>query len=141
MTTKHVRIARYNSGPNGCFGAMSDADTGVALGYTVEHTYEVDGVWTPKVPAGNYDAVLGLHQLAHGGPFQTYMLLNVPGHSNILLHQGNTENDSAGCFVMGLNRGTLNGMPAVLQSEACFDAFIAATGGAPRILVSVLDAP
>ena len=31
-------------------------------------------------------------------------LLNVPGYDGILIHRGNTHNDSAGCILVGENK-------------------------------------
>jgi hypothetical protein len=31
-------------------------------------------------------------------------LLNVPGFDGILIHRGNTENDSSGCIIVGENK-------------------------------------
>lgn len=108
----------------------------------MEHTYESApgvGDWAPKVPAGEYVAALGTHALHDGVPFQAYMLNEVPGHEGILIHPGNTENDSEGCILIGSTRGVLDGLPAVLQSRECFDQFMAATDGAPRLFIIVVD--
>lgn len=45
-------------------------------------------------------------------------LLKVPNRSNILIHSGNTTDDTEGCILLGTTYGELNGLPAVLQSKS-----------------------
>lgn len=47
-------------------------------------------------------------------------LMNVPGFDYIMIHPLNVVIETLGCIGVGLKRGELNGMPAVLQSVAAF---------------------
>lgn len=51
---------------------------------------------------------------------ETFEVANVPGRSHILLHTGNTEEDTHGCILVGESFGRLNGVPAVLSSKEGF---------------------
>lgn len=88
--------------PDGIFSELRD-DQGNLLAETLEHAYEVEpGVWRPKIPNGTYQCWLGDH-LLHGmtEPFETYEITGVPGHSNLLFHWGNFDQDSEGCVLVG----------------------------------------
>lgn len=52
-----------------------------------------------------------------------YLVKDVPGRTNILIHTGNTEVDTLGCILLGNRIGHLNGLPAVLDSKNCFERF------------------
>ena len=131
-------LKRTECGPFGQFGLLNSEDGSFACN-TLEHAYPCGADFTPKVPAGVYTCQLGTHQLSTGGPFLAYELQNVPGHSNILLHPGNTQSDSSGCILLGLTRGAISGVSAVLQSRLAFQKFMEAAAGAPLIELEVLD--
>ena len=131
-------LKRTECGPFGQFGVLSSEDGSFACN-TLEHAYPCGDEFSPKVPAGTYQCDLGPHQLSTGPQFQTYELQNVPGHSNILIHPGNTQSDSSGCILVGMTRGAISGVPAVLQSKVAFQKFIELTAGAPSIELEVID--
>lgn len=77
------------------------------------------------IPSGTYDVTLNVvspkyknnafyNENANGSRLPR--ILNVPGFDGILIHKGNTEKDSAGCLIVGLN--TIKG--GVTQSADCF---------------------
>lgn len=69
------------------------------------------------VPIDEYEVVRH-DSVAHP---HTWELLNVPGRTGILIHNGNTDNDSLGCIIVGMSEGELDGKPAVLSSVSCLD--------------------
>lgn len=82
----------------------------------------------PRVPEGfyhliehrteNYDSValVGWH-VSH---------MPTPGvdRSAILIHAGNTDNDTRGCILVGVDRGELNGEAAILSSRIALDVLL-----------------
>lgn len=99
----NLKLNRTDFREDGIFGQLLDeADGEVAV--TLEHSYDSglgDGSYAPKLPPGTYQCVRGQHQLHSGPPFITFEITNVPGHTNILLHVGNYNEDSEGCVLLG----------------------------------------
>ena len=100
----NLKLIRTDFTPNGIFGELRD-DNDSHLCYTVEHAYSSPGMSpSPKVPSGSYLCVRGQHQLEHGGPFETFEVTGVVGHTGILFHRGNKNEDSDGCILLGLTQ-------------------------------------
>jgi hypothetical protein len=101
---------------NGIFGILVD-DQVNQIAATAEHSY--DGM--PKLPSGTYQCKIGQHEL-HSGPVVAFEVLNVPGHTGILLHVGNyPQTDSEGCILLGEARvGDM-----VTNSKLTFEKFMA----------------
>lgn len=106
-----IELLRTDFLKSGIFGELAD-EAGEWLLFTLEHSYfdeneNVDaGGYFPKIPIvkGEYKCVRGTHQLKHGEPFETFEILGVKGHDNILFHSGNVNEDSDGCVLLGLTR-------------------------------------
>ena len=130
-------LTRTECGAFGQFGVLKD-EQGRFVAHTLEHAYPVIDQYCPKVPEGVYTCLLGMHQLSTGPAFPAYELQNVPNHSGILLHPGNTQGDSHGCILLGAQRGNLSGVPAVLDSKVAFNAFMAQCAGASTITLEVV---
>lgn len=97
-------LKRTNKEVDGIFGVLSD-ESGSTIAVTLEHAYDSglgNGSYDAKTPLGDYKCVRGQHQL-HGmtKPFTTFEVTNVPGHTNILFHVGNFNEDSEGCILLG----------------------------------------
>lgn len=93
---------------DGIFGQLKSYD-GKHLLYTLERAYkQEDGqseVYLPKVLKGKYECVRGEHKLADLVPFETFEIMKVPGHFDILFHVGNYNEDSEGCILVGKSMG------------------------------------
>lgn len=59
----------------------------------------------------------------------TWHIVGVTGRSAILIHTGNTSDDTEGCILVGSEYGELNGKPAVLKSAKAMDKFKALVEG------------
>jgi hypothetical protein len=51
------------------------------------------------------------------GIYAEYVPPALVGRNDCLLHAGNYASDSEGCVLIGIARGTLNGQPAILNSQ------------------------
>lgn len=148
-----LRLQYTEARSDGIFGWLLPADEppdGVAdpLCVFVTHAYhQADSTYRPKVRAGTYDCQRGLHRL-HGmtEDFETFEVLDVTGHSGILLgHWGNWGSDSYGCFCLGRrivlsdqDRDGIDGPDElVTESRATFAAYMANRAGIDRFQVIV----
>lgn len=101
-----LTLKRLTYDADGVFSTILD-ETGNEVAKGLEHAYDSgrgDGSYLPKTPAGTYTCQRSMH-LLHGmtQPFETFQVMNVPGHSNILIHWGNYNDDSDGCILVGRN--------------------------------------
>ena len=115
-------LKRDDFSPKGVFGMLSNLEETFEC-YTLEHAYgdPNSSDWLPVIPPGVYKCERGLHKLdGMIKPFTTYEITDVKGHSGLLFHAGNTENDSHGCVLLGLERKD----DMILHSRAAFTAFM-----------------
>jgi hypothetical protein len=109
-------LRRTEYSPDGIFGNIED-ESGKILFASLEHSFECQA----KLPVGTYTCVRGDHRLeSMTKDFETFEITNVPGHSGILFHQGNSEKDSSGCVLLGLRRDG----PVILGSKLAFTQFM-----------------
>ena len=125
-------LQRLTIRDDGAFGCLQDDDTGPWEALTCERTYGDPGVPTIVLPAGSYRCQRGIHSLDGVNKFETFEVMDVPGHTGILFHWANWETDSRGCIGVGNEMGKLSGRPAILHSMAAFDAFMAKRAGIDR---------
>ena len=61
--------------------------------------------------------------IPHNGPkFQNvWEITNIPGHTAILIHNGNTINDTHDCVLVGDTYGIVNGLKAIMNSMLTLD--------------------
>lgn len=112
--------------PDGVFSTLYQ--NGEKLCVTLEHAFEdADGNFAPKLPRGaTYSCKRGTHQLEHGGPFVTFEITGVAGHSGILFHIGNFNKDSDGCVLVGENVHTESSAWWIDDSLVTFQKLMAA---------------
>jgi len=109
-------ITRQPSTGNGTFGELTD-EGGNHLCYTMELPWLGNQPGHSCIPEGTYNCV------PHNSPAHpdTWEVTGVPNRSAILIHNGNTMEDSEGCILVGSEEGILNGYPAVLHSVATLE--------------------
>jgi hypothetical protein len=80
---------------------LEDTDRGLTQTMTPEEIRKIKVPHETAIPTGIYKVVVNL------SPAKRRMLprlLDVPGFSGILIHRGNTKNDSSGCILVGENK-------------------------------------
>lgn len=132
-----LNLVRVKFGQDGIFGSLLDKN-GKAIAVTLEHAYaDLEG-WAPKLPDGEYLCVRGQHQLeSMTHPFETFQILNVPGHTGILFHTGNYNCDSNGCVLLGSHLTSVNGAGAISASRLAFAEFMDVQSGAESFSLKV----
>ena len=89
--------------------------------HTIENPWADNKQNISCIPEGTYDCSPRRY---YRGGYETFEVDGVPNRDLILFHIGNTELDVDGCIAVGLTKGTLGGLPAVLSSRpAFFDVF------------------
>ncbi len=122
-------LTRTEHRPDGIFGVLTDVQ-GNVLAHTLEHSYDVGGKWTPKIPNGTFTCVRGPHRLHNmDHDFETFEITGVPGHEGLLLHWGNWNRDSEGCLLLGRAEISLNGQHMVTASRDTFAKFMQLNDG------------
>ncbi len=123
----NLTLRRQFCRADGVFSTLDD-ETGKRLGWGLEHAYPTGAEqFGPKITPGKYACVRGLHRLADmKEPFQTFEIMGVAGHSNLLFHCGNFNKDSEGCILLGkaAQLGGAAGSDMVLHSKEAFADFM-----------------
>lgn len=119
-------LTRTISEADGIFGELRNSSEIIA--YTLEHAYD-DGLgrgsFSAKIPDGVYICKRSMHRL-HGmtHDFETFQVMDVPNHSNILIHWGNFNADSDGCILLGSALAPYKSGHMITNSKAEFAEFM-----------------
>lgn len=106
----NVDIHRMPSVMTGTFGILAIDNVPVCV--TCEDPWYDNAVAVSCIPPGKYTC-----EKFSGERFKdVWEVKNVPGRSAILIHSGNTINDTHGCILVGNGFGILNGLPSVVDS-------------------------
>ena len=109
---KNLEVFRYSSGADSTLGLLflNDATGREFLAYTLEDEFRVEKVSAEtRIPEGKYDIQLrttgGFHNRyfqKFGVPWHKGMLhvQDVPGFKYILIHTGNTDENTMGCLLV-----------------------------------------
>jgi hypothetical protein len=90
---------------------------GAHLCYTMELPWKDNRNEVSCIPVGVYPVVRHRWNTPEHSK-SGWKLEGVPNRSGVLIHRGNTIRDILGCILVGNRRGTLKGLPAVLDSGA-----------------------
>ena len=143
-----VTLDRMLPSEHGVFGACV-VDGGFAL-FSLEEEWRDNQRSISCIPAGTYDLE---PTTWHKHGIRTYEIANVPDRDRILIHPGNTEEDTEGCVIVGMKLGWLRvdvdeetfssvRKMAVLQSRVAFQKFMQEMGGRRgRIIVKWQETP
>jgi hypothetical protein len=87
----------YIDGERFC-DTLEDVDRGLSQSMSPDEIRKIKIPHETAIPTGEYRVIVNL------SPAKKRMLprlLDVPGFSGILIHRGNTKNDSSGCILVG----------------------------------------
>lgn len=109
--------------------------------YTLEEPWRDNLENVSCIPAGHYSVrPHGWDQNTKCHKVKCWELNHVTGRTGVLIHEGNTTNDILGCILVGLKRGTLGKLPAVLQSGPAL-TFLRKTIGAQPFQLTIVAPP
>lgn len=121
----NLTLTRISYRSDGIFSTLADSNNN-QIAIALEHAYQQqDGLYKPKLDKGVYTCVKGQHQLSSMKyQFETFEITNVVGHTNILFHQGNFNNDSEGCVLLGKSMAAYPGGEMITFSDKTFESFM-----------------
>lgn len=108
-----LEVLRYDSGADETLGLLLEVFPGNArefLCYTLEDEFRSRKVFgETRIPSGTYEIDLrrvGGHHARYSRKFQSIhdgmlWVRNVPNFKYVLIHIGNTDDDTAGCLLLG----------------------------------------
>lgn len=141
----NLTLARTDKEVDGIFGTLVSEDGSFSC-ITLEHAYDSgngDGSYAPKTLPGIYKCVRGEHQLAHmTSPFTTFMITHDDGHTNVLFHVGNFNEDSEGCILLGrrvVPRDPPETGNMITSSKNTFNAFMDLQKDVTEFILTVRD--
>ena len=142
-----LTLVRGKPTPDGTFGTMSVPFLPFLL-YTCEDDWKDNAPNVSCIPEGEYTLRRTVYH-KHG--YETFEVMGIPGRSRILIHPGNTEEDTAGCILIGMRRGTLHVAKdedtgatnvekrAVVESQEAFRRFMRAMQGTDHATLRIIE--
>lgn len=107
----NLKLFRYSSGQETTLGLLMRMDTPRPqfMAYTLEDEYRSEKVYgETRIPAGTYRLILrgfGGHHDRYKTRFTFHKgmieIQGVPGFTDVLIHIGNRDDDTAGCILVG----------------------------------------
>lgn len=127
-----LELIRVSVREDGAFGVLQalrvpPGQPGIPIALCCERTYPLADTASGqfiKIPAGRHRCTRSYY---YRGRHETFEV-EVAGHSRLLFHKGNLEDDAEGCVLVGRRFGLLHGKPAVMESAEGFADFMAWCG-------------
>jgi len=139
----NLKLVNQVKEADGIFGTLTSED-GTFSCVTLQHAYDSglgNGSFEPKLPSGTYICQRSMHQLeGMTAPFETFQIMNVPNHTNMLIHAGNYNNDSDGCVLVGrriVPNPDAPGSNMITSSKNTFNAFMDLQKGVDQFTLTV----
>lgn len=144
---KRLRLRRTERLADGTFGQL-EIEGHQTLLVTAEDDWSDNARGVSCIPPGLYELRRTIY---HRYGYDTYEVWAVPSRSRILIHPGNTEEDTQGCILVGSAMGWLTVAEdedtgerdarkrAILQSREGFKAFMAAMESVPWALLRITE--
>ena len=113
-----VKLVRIETHPeHGTFGAMTI--NGEAFCVTLEPYSRDNASNVSCIPTGQYIC----NRYSSARYPDTFQISGVEGRSYVLFHAGNTDDDTAGCILLGSEFGKLGKDRGILESGDAFKSF------------------
>lgn len=131
---------------NGKFfcNTMEDTDRNLYQGMSEETIKQIKVPTQTAIPYGRYRITLNVQSPKYAKKKQYakcngYLprLLNVPGFEGILIHIGNTAEDSAGCILVGLNKEKGKVLESTTTFWKLYDILKQANDNGEKIFINI----
>lgn len=116
-------LQRIYQGDDCTLGVLQSNDG--LMCYTLEHPWRDNAPLVSSIPAKEYNVTPYSSEKFPN----TWELKSVVGRTSILIHSGNTVDDTKGCILIGSGIGNIKGKKAVLESRITMDKLRAYLGG------------
>lgn len=114
-----IIIKRVVLNRSGTWGVMIHDYQPFAL--TLEDPWNDNKKDVSCIPSGRYNCIKIYRKNKR---YYTYLLLDVPGRTEIMFHPGNTKDDTWGCILIGEEFGKIKDKPALIASKRGFNEFM-----------------
>ena len=122
-------IIRVSECQHGTWGVLLDWDfmrnSSTPFAVTLEPRWRNNAKNISCIPAGKYTC----RRIISPKFGNTFEIVDVPDRTHILFHKVNKQSDTLGCIGVAEEYGTLDGIPAILQSGKGFKEFLDKTKG------------
>jgi len=117
MTIPNCKLIRVEESEDGTFGAW--LIDGKAFCVTLELPDRDNQENISNIPPDKYLCIR-----YHSDKYNTFQITEVPGRSKVLVHAGNTVDDTKGCVMLGQYWDKFRGKRALLNSGKTFKRFM-----------------
>lgn len=129
-----VEILRREETDRGTIGVLSVNKK--VIGFTLEEADRLNKQNVSSIPAQQYTMK---RRWSNRFKLETFEVKNVTGRSAILFHPGNTDADTEGCILPGLEVGSPFSLPRVRQSRGCFERFMKVLEGHDEATLTIVE--
>ena len=139
MSPDIITLDRFAYTPFGTFGELTVSGWRC---FTLEPMWKSNTTNISCIPVGAYILQLGVFRRnteTESDDYPAYNLLDVPGRSNVLIHKGNTSEDTHGCILVGAWLGYIKKRWAITESKVTYDRFMHAMGGVPEAVLNICN--
>jgi hypothetical protein len=131
---KTLLLKRVVSGDKGTYGTLVEGDIPICL--TLEDPWRGNMENVSCIPAGTYRC----ERVTSPKFGDVFKVLDVPGRSHVLLHKGNTIEDTIGCILIGGSYGNIEGTWGIRQSASTFTEFMKRLEGVDEFTLCITEA-
>ncbi len=112
-----LQLQRISNSLEATLGVLTDISTGLPICLTLELPWKDNMTSLSCIPKGLYK----VEKYSSDKYKHVFKILNVPSRTNVLIHVGNTADDTQGCILLGSQFGELKDKIAVLNSRGSLD--------------------
>ena len=110
---KRLILKRVSSTTKCTLGVLIDSESGFIVSLMLELPWKFNRKSESCIPDGDYVC----EPYSSDKYKNVFQVVDVTGRSHILIHSGNTVNDTNGCLLPGVSFGTYKENEAVFQSK------------------------